>query len=70
MIYEKIYTHEQATQAVLLMRQDLTIFINDTELAKSLRLAKLTFYKRLAFSDWKSHEINNINNYIQEINNK
>lgn len=68
MKYDKIYTHQQATQVVLKMRQDLTIFINDTELAKALQLAKLTFYKRLAFSDWKSHEIENINNYINQIN--
>ncbi|WP_295676164.1 hypothetical protein [uncultured Empedobacter sp.] len=68
MKYDKIYTHQQATQVVLQMRKDLTIFINDSELAKSLQLAKLTFYKRLAFSDWKSHEIENINNYINEIN--
>ncbi|MDM1542346.1 hypothetical protein [Empedobacter sp. 189-2] len=70
MKYEKITNKEEATQAVLQIRQDINNYTNDTELAKDLKMAKLTLYKRLAFSDWKAHEINTLNELLNSFNEK
>lgn len=70
MNYEKINTKEQATEVVLQIRQDINNYTNDTQLSKDLKMAKLTLYKRLAFNDWKSHEISILNKLLEEFNKK
>ncbi|WP_313097589.1 hypothetical protein [Empedobacter sp.] len=70
MNYQKITNKEDATQAVLQVRQDVNNYLNDTQLAKDLKMAKLTLYKRLAFNDWKAHEINILNELLNVYNKK
>lgn len=70
MKYQKITNKEDATQVVLTIRQDVNNFTNDTQLAKDLKMAKLTLYKRLAFNDWKAHEISILNELLNNYNKK
>lgn len=63
--YNQVTNKKEATETVLQIREDVTMYVSDTQLAKDLNIAKLTLYKRLAFSDWKAHEIEVLNEFLQ-----
>lgn len=63
--YNQVTTKQEATNTVLKIREDVSLYTSDTQLAKDLQIAKLTLYKRLAFSDWKAHEIEVLNEFLQ-----
>lgn len=64
---KKITNKEECTAAVLNLRGDITFYTNDKELAKTLQISLLTMYKRLAFSDWKQHEMKRVNEIIETL---